>query len=523
MKKYWWLLLIIAFHLVFNLIYLNLNKTPPAWDQAAHLKSAVVWNKALLGKTNLSFKALVNQSWGYPPLIFVLGGLWSMFYGIGVVQITFLNTLFLISGIIGVHLLTKELTKSDLAANLAAFVFSFFPVIFDISRSFSLDLPLTVFVIFGFWTFLKSKYLSDFKYSSLFVLFVILSSLTKLNGFLYFVPIGLFWLGYSIKYKQIENFKKLMVMAVAYLFGVGWWWIVNWQNIYSYLTGLAGSGEPLTDPMNLLSSTTWFYYFKLFSSQQIGIILTIVFLISLFLFGKKLSKERRWLIWLFLIVNYLMFTIIKNKDYRFTMPMLPMVAVIIGIGLEKINSLNKTFFKILIGFLSLFLIFNYFCNSFEWPIKKEYKLSLKMPLVGWIDFVNISEYPVKSAKTTVWPQKQIIKDISNDTKVLVLINREEINDNNLWLYKELASKTMNFESVGTKSRFESEEEIKTLVDSVDYMLVPDRSYESAPFYVINLEANNQTIDYILNRKEEWQLVNTYKIFNGKDLFLFRKM
>jgi len=82
---------------------------------------------------------------------------------------------------------------------------------------------------------------------------------------------------------------------------------------------------------------------------------------------------------------------------------------------------------------------------------------------------------------------------------------------------------MNFESVGTKSRFESEEEIKTLVDSVDYILVPDKTYDSAPFYVINLEANNQTIDYILNRKEEWQLVNTYKIFNGKDLFLFRKM
>jgi len=495
---------------------------PPAWDQAAHLRNAVIWNRVMSGELNLSFKELIGQSWGYPPLMMFIGGLWSMIFGIGIIQITFLNTLFLIAGIIGVYLLTKELNKSEFSANLAAVIFSFFPVIFDISRNFLLDLPLTVLIIFGFWAFLKSKYLSDFRYSVLFVVCLILSSLTKINGFLYFIPIGIFWIGYSIKFKKIENLKKAIMMTGAYLIGVGWWWIVNWKNIYAYLD-IAGKGEAVTDPMNLLSLNTWFYYFKLFSSQQIGTILTIVFLLSLFLFGKKLSKEKKWLVGLFLVVNYLMFTIIKNKDYRFTMPMLPIVAVIIGIGLERIKDINKRFFKVLIGFLALFLVFNYFCNSFEWPVKKEYKLSLKMPVVGWIDIVNISEYPVKSVKTTNWPQKQIIEDIDNEKRVLVLINKEEINDNNLWLYRELASKTMDFESVGTMDKFNNEEEIKALIDKIDYVLLPDTTYELAPFYVINLKASIQARDYILDNIENWELINTYQVFGDKKLFLYKKL
>lgn len=524
MKKYWFLVLIIVFHLVFNFVWLGLNKTPPAWDQAAHIRSSVIWNRALIGESSFNFKQLIGQSWGYPPLIMFLGGIWSLVFGIGIAQITFLNTLFLIGGIVGVYFLTKELSKSDLSAGIAAFLFSFFPVIFDISRNFLLDLPLTVFIIWAIWSFIKSNCFLNFKYSFLFLLFFVLSSLTKLNGFLYFLPIFIYAVYFAIKSKKIKIIKNLIIMAVFYGIGVGWWWIINFSNIYQYLTGLAGQGEPLADPMDLFKLETWFYYLKLFFLQQVSPIVALIFFGALGFWKKlKITKENKVLFLLFLIVNYLVFTIIKNKDFRFTMPLLPMVAVIMGLGFLRLREFNKWIFGFLFGFLSLFLLFNYFSNSFEWPIKKDYKLSWKMPLIGWADFINISEYPVRSFKMTVWPQEEIIKNINDNSRLLVLINKEEINDNNLWLYRELANKEIIIESVGNRNRFNNEEEIGELLSQMDYVLVPDITYEAAPFYVINLEAYNQARDYVLNQKDNWKLINTYQIYDGKNLFLMKKI
>ena len=48
--------------------------------------------------------------------------------------------------------------------------------------------------------------------------------------------------------------------------------------------------------------------------------------------------------------------------------------------------------------------------------------------MGDVDILNISDYPVKSPKNNKWPQQQILQDVENNSKVLTLINMEEINE-----------------------------------------------------------------------------------------------
>ena len=141
---------------------------------------------------------------------------------------------------------------------------------------------------------------------------LILASLTKLNGFIYFGPIVLWYLWEARKSEKV--FLRLVIGGLIYGVAVGWWWGINWQNIYIYLTGLAGSGEKLTDPMNLLSLTTWIHYFRLFFLHQVGPILGIVAFISWYEMPKD-GENRKLIYWAIFV--YIIFTIIKNKDFRF--------------------------------------------------------------------------------------------------------------------------------------------------------------------------------------------------------------
>ena len=306
---------------------------------------------------------------------------------------------------------------------------------------------------------------------------LILASLTKLNGFLYFLPMVL--ISTIERFKEKGFWKKAIIGVFIYGIAVGWWWLLNWSAIYQYLTGLAGQGEELTDPMNLLSLTTWIHYLRLFFLQQIGPIVGVVFGISLLKVDFE-NKENKKLLW-WLLMTYVVFTIIKNKDFRFTMPILSVVAIYFGQGLLKIKK------KWLIALVFGWMLFNYIENSFNWPVRKPMVVSTPTFLMGDVNWIDFSDYPVREVRQNKWPNVEIINDLPNwKNSVLVVMNSAEINDNNLQLYRLILGKneieihgidrwgTMNF----------------------DYVLVPDLETESAPFYDVQLAKRKEIINEI---------------------------
>jgi hypothetical protein len=481
----WSILLILV-----NVLWLVLDKNPPAWDQAAHLRGVVNTNLFLRGRFEGGFLGLLRSLWGYPPLIYFVGAFWSFISGIGVNQITFLNTIFLILAMWGVY---------KLAGNkvLPAILFSLFPVIYDISRNMLLDLALTVWVIWGLYFWLRKN---DEKW----LLMLILASLTKLNGFLYFLPMVL--ISTIERFKEKGFWKKAIIGVFIYGIAVGWWWLLNWSAIYQYLTGLAGQGEELTDPMNLLSLTTWIHYLRLFFLQQIGPIVGVVFGISLLKVDFE-NEENKKLLW-WLLMTYVVFTIIKNKDFRFTMPLLSVVAIYFGQGLLKIKK------KWLIALVFGWMLFNYIENSFNWPVRKPMVVSTPTFLMGDVNWIDFSDYPVREVRQNKWPNVEIINDLPNwKNSVLVVMNSAEINDNNLQLYRLILGKneieihgidrwgTMNF----------------------DYVLVPDLETESAPFYDVQLAKRKEIINEIWQKNShDFIIVAEYVLPNkqGK-VYLFK--
>lgn len=470
MKKMvaWILLLILG-----NVLWLSLDKNPPAWDQAAHLKGVLLVKQFIEGSFNGGFVDLIHSFWGYPPLIYFLGG---------VVGAKYLNTFFLILGVIGVYKLANKKI-------LPAILFSLFPVIYDISRNMLLDLALTVWVVWGLYFWMKKN---DGKW----LLMLILASLTKLNGFIYFVPMVV--ISVVERFKEKNFWKKAILGIFIYGVAVGWWWLINWTNIYQYLTGLAGQGEVATDPMNLSSWQTWIHYFKLFFLNQLGPITALIFLII----SKKENKKMWW--WLGAI--YVIFTIIKNKDFRFTMPMLPVIAVYFGWGLSELKK------KWLIGLVLGWMLFNYIENSFNWPIKKPIVVSTPTFLLGDINWINFSDYPVREYRQSIWPNEKILADLPNErTMLLVVMNIAELNDNTLGLYKLMAAKN-NLEIHGIDKWGKME---------FEYVLVPGIETESAPFYDTQLQIRKEAIKNIWENMEKYQEIGKYDLPNGGIVYLLK--
>jgi 4-amino-4-deoxy-L-arabinose transferase-like glycosyltransferase len=386
---------------------------------------------------------------------------------------------------------------------LAAILFSLFPVIYDISRNMLLDLALTVWVVWGLYFWIKRN---DWGV----VIMMILASLTKLNGFIYFVPM----LGWNLweSRKSEKRFLTLVAGGLVYLAVVGWWWGINSQNIYLYLTGLAGQGEAATDPMNLTSWVTWIHYFRLFFLNQLGPITAILFLIL----SKK--ENRKLVVWT--VATYVIFTIIKNKDFRFTMPILPVLAVWWGWGLYQTHPsgqaghppLTRRVRQVFLWFTLVWMGFNYIENSYNWPIKKPVVVYTPTFLMGNVNWIDFSDYPVREFRKAIWPNEKILADIPNEPeKLLMVMNVAELNDNTLGFYRVKEEKN-NLQIHGIDKWGKME---------FDYIVVPEEGEESAPFYDTQLEVRKEAIKEIWGNTDKYQRMAEYSLPSGGKVWLLR--
>lgn len=515
------LYLLITLQLGLNLLWLKLDQTPPAWDQAFHLKSVVLMNHFLTGQFGGNLIDLIRSFYAYPPLMYFLGAVWSLFAGLGISRITYLNSIFLALVLIGIYKLSLKILKNSRQAFLATFLFSLFPVIYDASRNFLLDLPLLTWVVWGLYFYLESNYLTHSRFSWLWTFTLILASLTKLNGFLYYLPMIAYSLYFVFKNKRLQPLINLGLGFSAFCLLVGWWYAFNWQNIILYLGGLAGQGEPLTDPSGLFNLVNWFHYFKLFFLHQLSPIPTLLILLSLIFwpyFG--IEKHQRRFLFFYLTFNYVLFTLIKNKDFRFTFPLLPTISIL---AIANLRHAPKLVAILLFAFLGFYFV----NNSFSWPIKKDFVLATPTFVFSDVEWIGIDNYPVRSPQQDSWPNETIVQDViklsrNKSVRVLVLINLEKINDNNLILEQTLMkNNSLVLSSVGNINRFNSPRQLAQFMKSYDFYLVPDQSYEPTPFYAINLTAYKQARDYIFANQENFELLKSYE-FQAKKLYLYSK-
>jgi len=530
-RKHWPLLLLLGFHLLVNLLWLILDNTPPAWDQAAHIRSAVMANQWLSGELRISFVRLIKNFYAYPPLPYFLGAIWAFFTGIGIDQISFLGTLFLIISIIGLYVLVLEFWGQKRALAAAA-IFSFMPVIYDISRDFLLDLSLTGWVVWGLWFWLKSEYLKKEKWIWGWWAALVLASFTKLSGFFYFIPMGIIALFKSLKNKDKKQILRLILGGVVWLLIVGCWWALNWGNIQHNI-GLASQGEPITDPTNILSWQTWIHYFRLFIQHQLQPIPGLIFIVLLFSWlgrwGQENFKKVGKYLTVWLGALYFLFTLIHNKDFRYIMPLLSVAAIIMAV---EIFRMKKELQTMVAWMLIIFWGVIFINNSFAWPISQRTVFASKTFVLGDLEWLGLDDYPVRPARLASWPNQEIVKKIyqisiaKGRQSCLMVVNWAQINDNNFRLQRDLLSskgeRLLDFHSTAPGQEFGSDQEIENYISGYTLAIVPEQGVEPAPFYGFNLQSLRQARDWLWNHPEKWKKEAEYLLPNKQKIYLFSR-
>ena len=144
----------------------------------------------------------------------------------------------------------------------------------------------------------------------------------------------------------------------------------------------------------------WGYYLEI-AQKHLGLPLFLLFC-SAFIFFIFKKDRFNWLLLGWIVFPVLLFTFVSNKGFRYTAPCLPAMAIVMSVGLTRIQNYNwRRGFYFLTGILAIFSALH---SGFS---QKDFRI----PFLGNTIF-GIKRPPVPQ----LWPINQILDDIVAETK-----------------------------------------------------------------------------------------------------------
>ncbi|MDD2752617.1 MAG: glycosyltransferase family 39 protein [Candidatus Omnitrophica bacterium] len=329
-------IIIWLFHLVNNFIWLRLDTFPLLWDAGSYYLDSLILSDLLRHLSFFSFSQAIHVGGQYPPFVPFLAALSYMIFGKSPdVAVFMVNGIFLGVLIFSVYAITKKLSNKKTGL-LAAFLITMYPIVFGHSRVLMYDLPVAAVVCLSVYLFLKSDNLKKSGYALLWGVVLGIGLLTKFS-FLLFAASALFYPGYKnfsgIKHKsrQIRNFLAALFIAAAL---ASIWYVPNFSRFLYAIFVYPETARAVS--LQTLGLASFFYYFFALINYQISFALFLAFILGLIYFLKARQKESLFLIF-WIVFSYLGCTLTNYKSPRYTIPLLPAVAIICAIGLMSIR------------------------------------------------------------------------------------------------------------------------------------------------------------------------------------------
>jgi 4-amino-4-deoxy-L-arabinose transferase-like glycosyltransferase len=444
-------------------IWIALDHSVPAWDQTNHLTGSLNYLNALknphffLGEWWQHFWMLSSK---YPPLTYIFTAPFQYVFGTSPDQATLVNLLFSAVLISSVYRLGKHLFNQK-AGFWAAVICLLLPRLYTVRLEYLLDYPLTALITASFccltiWRDTKKTW-EGWRWVLGFGFCFGLAMMTK-QSVLWFLFIPLLWI-------FCRNLWKRNWLKIAQLFGglflstliFGFWYRTNWIFFLSAeQRGIVESAMIEGDPA-LNTITAWTHYWRDLPSAvsfPLLIVPLVGFLLSLIAATNDTSiiqkKDRlrialnfAWLAF-YLIAAYLVCSSIVNKNPRYIMPYLPILAILLGYGLSLFPKRLKLVPWLTVCFAFILMCLNLFSIG---GIVGIYITKTLSP--------NAQNYPYLDKE---WPHAQIITEIIRTEPQLqatlgVLPRTAQINNHNLNYYGALQNFQVYGREAGTRKKF----------------------------------------------------------------------
>ncbi len=304
-------------------IWLALDSSPPVWDYANHLERAVRC-AADLAAGNLD--SILARSSLYPPLVLCTAALAYLVApsDVGAAQAVVLG--FLALGMAATYWLGRHFAGGP-AGVVAALLFGSAPFVVHLSVRFQLDLPLAAMVAATLVLLVRAEGFARRGWSAAAGVVFGLGMLTKPAYVAYVLPALAVVVAGARTRRALGNAALAGALAAALSLP---WYGRRLFVIVSQIVNQAGrrgiqEGDP--DPFTL-EGLAWYPEHLL---TQFGWLATLLFGVGLVV----ALRRRQW----FLVASVLafgVFMIARNKDLRYTLPLLPAAAALAGAGLAAL-------------------------------------------------------------------------------------------------------------------------------------------------------------------------------------------
>jgi hypothetical protein len=305
-------------------VWLAIDRRPPEWDHANHLERAVYCARDLAAG---EIRAVLEQSSFYPPLVPCLGGLMYRLFPSDVAAAQSVVIASLGVGMIATYWLGRRLAGGTAGVG-AAVLFGTAPFVVFSSLRFQLDLPLAAAVAATLALLARTDGFTAPGSAVAAGVVAGLGLLTKPPFLVYVLPPALV-VASRVRSRRAALHAGLAALVAA-LIALPWYGMrllsLPFQVSSRSFTQAAEAGQP-----DALSAAALAFYPRTFVTQ-FGVVAVALFLIGMV----AAVRGRQWLALSAVLLPFVPFELIQNKNFRYTLPLLPAVAVIAGIGFDAL-------------------------------------------------------------------------------------------------------------------------------------------------------------------------------------------
>jgi len=321
------------------------------------------------------FTECIAHTTRYPPLVGMSTAPFYFIFGSSQDSATMINAGIFLAILLFSTYKIGEIFLDAKAGLLSAYIVSMYPVIFNQIKIYMLDLPLVAIVALSIFFLLKCDNFRSFRYSILFGVSMGLGLLVKLNYILFLIGPCIYFLlkipSVSMKKGNLEKVYSLkryllnislilistVIISVPYFSNmhyqmkeflsfilknhIGLLNVLNYKGILQTWNITAQGGFFI----NKIRAVLWYIWG--FINWQVTFLFFIAFIVALFFFLRARIKNKNilivWIVSSVALVSCILYGIgynMKISAVRFTMPMLPAVAIITALGIRGIVSVR---------------------------------------------------------------------------------------------------------------------------------------------------------------------------------------
>jgi hypothetical protein len=336
LSRHPWLSLttLVAALAIVTVAWVSIDRRPPESDHANHLEHALRCHRSLAGAGPHPLQAILLESSFYPPLVPCLAGL--LYFVAPVVPLTAQSVMlaFLALGTVGIFGIGRRLDGVETGL-VAALLFATAPFVVLSLTNFQLDLPQAAMVAVTLYALLRTEAFSRPGWCVGLGLVLALGMLTKPPFATYVLPA----LGWSMwtAWRAPDRRRRLPWLGLALLTGA----VIALPWYGPRLVGL---------PMQVLNRSfkqaaeagqvaTWsgaglLFYPRVFL-PQFGFAAAPLCVWGLWAIRRE--PGLRAVLWLSTLGPLALYTLIQNKNLRYTLPILPVAAVVAAVGARALG------------------------------------------------------------------------------------------------------------------------------------------------------------------------------------------